>query len=209
MKTAAIIPVKTFSKSKSRLQLPSHKKEQLCKLMLDEILSVVSSSELINEIVLVTKDPTVSITAKNFDVTLLDDTETGVNDAVLIADNYLTERNFSCSIVFPQDIPAITKSDIQSLIDFQKSPSSVIVVPSRHFDGTNALLRSPPNMINSQYDFGSYSFQVNEAKTKNCSVSVSLIHRMMIDIDHVNDLHYFLSQNNKPKLVTEIKKIIT
>jgi phospholactate guanylyltransferase (EC 2.7.7.-) len=44
LKIAAIIPVKTFSNAKTRLQLPSDKVEALCKIMLEEILQVLSIS---------------------------------------------------------------------------------------------------------------------------------------------------------------------
>jgi 2-phospho-L-lactate guanylyltransferase len=42
LKIAAIIPVKTFLNAKTRLQLPTEKIEELCKIMLEEILQVLS-----------------------------------------------------------------------------------------------------------------------------------------------------------------------
>ena len=56
MKTAAIIPVKTFSKAKTRLGLSSEQTEKICEIMLEEILEVLSISPQIDKIIVVTKD---------------------------------------------------------------------------------------------------------------------------------------------------------
>jgi len=55
LKTAAIIPVKTFSNAKTRLQLPPDKVEALCKIMLEEILQVLSVSPKIDRIIMLQK----------------------------------------------------------------------------------------------------------------------------------------------------------
>ena len=41
MKTSVIIPVKTFQKSKTRLQLSEEKTKDLCKLLLEEVIKTV------------------------------------------------------------------------------------------------------------------------------------------------------------------------
>jgi len=55
LKIAAIIPVKTFLNAKTRLELPSEKVEALCKIMLEEILQVLSISPKIEKIILLQK----------------------------------------------------------------------------------------------------------------------------------------------------------
>ena len=56
LKTSAIIPVKTFSKAKTRLSLQQTSKEEICNLMLQEVLKTVHNCKLIDKIVLVSKD---------------------------------------------------------------------------------------------------------------------------------------------------------
>ena len=56
MKIAAIIPVKTFLNAKTRLDLPTEKVEALCKIMLEEILQILSISPKIEKIILITKE---------------------------------------------------------------------------------------------------------------------------------------------------------
>ena len=56
MKIAAIIPVKTFSNAKTRLGFTPQKIEELCKIMLEEILHTVSISPQIEKIIIVTNN---------------------------------------------------------------------------------------------------------------------------------------------------------
>ncbi|MEC8530276.1 MAG: hypothetical protein VXY27_05240, partial [Thermoproteota archaeon] len=83
---------------------------------------------------------------------------------------------------------------------------SVVIVPSRHFDGTNALLRTPIDSMKPRYDEGSYRFQVESAKNYDVKISVGLIYRLMLDIDHLEDLDFVLKQNIKPELCEKIEK---
>ena len=47
LKTSAIIPVKTFSKAKTRLNLQQDCKEEICSLMLQEVLRTVSNCKVV------------------------------------------------------------------------------------------------------------------------------------------------------------------
>ena len=86
MKTAAVIPVKTFSKAKSRLELSPLQTEKICEIMLEEILQTLSISPQIDKIIIVTKDEKAKEIGKKFNVVLIDDEkETGVNNAVALA----------------------------------------------------------------------------------------------------------------------------
>ena len=86
MKASAIIPVKSFSKSKSRLNLPESKVQELCETMLKEILQVISETKLVDDVLLVSKDESAFKIGKKFDcVEIIDEKESGVNDAVALA----------------------------------------------------------------------------------------------------------------------------
>ena len=205
MKTAAIIPVKTFSKAKKRLNLQQAYKEKICSLMLQEVLNTLSNCKLVNKIVLVSKDEAALKIGRQFDVIEIFDNESGVNDAVSLADQYLSDKKFDCSITFPQDIPIMTSSDIDNLLGFVKSKSSVIIVPSRQFNGTNALVRCPVDIMETRYDMGSYTFQIDAARTKTENISIALIRRIMLDIDDEFDLAFMLKQGEKQDFCKKIE----
>ena len=197
LKTSAIIPVKTFSKAKTRLNLQPDCKEEICSLMLQEVLRTVSDCKIINQIVLVTKDEDALKIGRQFNVVGIFDDELGVNNAINLADEYLSDKNFDCSVIFPQDIPTMTSTDIETLLGFIKSTNSVIIVPSRQFNGTNALVRCPSGLMQTKYDLGSYTHQIDAARTRTNNISIALIRRMMLDIDDESDLAFMLKQNSK------------
>ena len=208
MKTSVIIPVKTFKKSKTRLQLSGEETIKLCRLLLEEVIKTVSESKLIHKIIVVTNEEQVTDIIEKYDCQKIQDVdEKSVNDAVGLADEYLLKNEFTHSIVLPLDVPFFYSQDLEKLLNFS-SEKSVIIVPSRHFDGTNALVRTPINSMSPRYDEGSHSFQIESAKNNNVTISIGLIYRLMLDIDSIEDLEFVLKQNIKPEFCEEIKRII-
>jgi len=208
LKTSVIIPVKTFQKSKTRLHLSEEKTNKLCRLLLEEVIRTIHESKLIDKTIVVTNEEQISDIIEKYGCEKIkDEHETSVNDAVKLAEEYLVENEFTHSIVLPLDVPFFESDDLKKLLDFSEN-ESVIVVPSRHFDGTNALLRTPINSMTPRYDEGSYSFQIESAETSNVKISVGLIYRLMLDIDNPEDLEFVLKHNIKPEFCQKIKSII-
>jgi len=208
LKASVIIPVKTFSNSKTRLKLSKEKTNELCKLLLEEVIMTVSKSQLINKIIIVTNEEQISDIIKKYNCKKIQDQdETSVNNAVGLAEKYLLENKFTHSIVIPLDVPFFHSEDLEKLLNFS-SEKSVLIVPSRHFDGTNALVRIPINSMTPRYDEGSHKFQIDSAKNENIKISIVLIQRLMLDLDNLEDIEYALKQNIKPDLCLKIKKII-
>ncbi len=116
--------------------------------MLEEILHTISLSPQIEKSILVTKEEKAIEIGKKFNaVIIIDEKEESVNNAVALADKYLLENKFDASIVLPQDIPYIKTQDIDFMLNYKTPPNFVIVVPSRRFDGTNALVRMPVDLM--------------------------------------------------------------
>ena len=208
MKTSAIIPVKTFSNAKTRLDIDEEKKIIICKLMFEEVLQTLSVSNLIDEIVVVSKDEEALKISKKFNPIQLADNETGVNDAVALADDYVKKNGFDASIVFPQDIPSMKTQDIDFLLQFQNPPKFSLIVPSRRFDGTNALVRMPVDLMKTHYDEDSYKIHLTTGKSYTTNTSLVFVRRIMMDVDNMDDLQFSLSQNEKPTFSQKILQIL-
>ncbi len=209
MKIAAIIPVKTFSKAKTRLEVSPQQVENLCKTMLEEILHTLSISPQIEKTIMVTKEEKAIEIGKKFNTTtIIDEKEEGVNSAVALADKYLLENNFDASIVLPQDIPFIKTQDIDFMLNYKMHPNFAIIVPSRRFDGTNALVRMPIDLMETHYDEDSYKIHMNAAKKHTLNVAMVFVRRIMWDVDNTEDLKFLLQQNEKPKITEKIKRIL-
>jgi len=200
LRTGAIVPVKNFSKAKTRLNLSYEKTEDLCKIMLEEVLQTISQSDIMEKITVVSKDESAFKIGKKFGVVeIYDEKEQGVNSAVAMADKYFLDEGFDATIVFPQDVPLMKTEDIQALYDFQMPDRCVLVVPSRRFDGTNALFRSPVNIMETHYDEDSYKIHLTTANNKYAKSALVLIRRIMLDVDEPEDLQTILKYS-KPSI---------
>ena len=209
MKIAAIVPVKTFSLAKTRLGLSLQQKEDLCKIMLEEILHILSISPQIEKTVIVTKEEKAIELGKKYNAIIIPDKEEkSVNNAVALADKYLLENKFDASIVFPQDIPFIKTQDIDFMLNYKVPPNFAIVVPSRRFDGTNALVRMPIDLMATHYDEDSYKIHMNTAKEYTRNVALVFVKRIMWDVDNMDDLRFLLEQNEKPEIAAKIRNIL-
>ena len=177
--------------------------------MLEEILHTISISPHIEKIVIVTKEEkAVKMGAKFNAIVIRDEKEESVNSAVALADKYLVENNFHASIVFPQDIPFIKTQDIDFMLNYKMHPNFAIIVPSRRFDGTNALMRMPVDLMKTHYDEDSYKIHMSTAKEHTLNVAMVFVKRIMWDIDNTEDLRFILEQDEKPKISEKIRKII-
>jgi len=209
LKIAAIIPVKTFSNAKTRLDLSPQKIEGLCKIMLEEILHIISISPQIEKTILVTKEEKAIEIGKKFNVIIIrDEKEESVNSAVALADKYLLENKFDASIVFPQDIPYIKTQDIDFMLKYMAQPNFAIIIPSRRFDGTNALVRMPIDLMKTHYDEDSYKIHMNTAKEHTLNVAMVFVKRIMWDVDNKEDLEFLLEQNDKPQIEAKIRELL-
>ena len=173
--------------------------------MLQEVLTTISDCKCIDKIIIVSKDDDVLKLGRTFGAVEIFDDESGVNNAIHLADQYISDKKFDCSIIFPQDVPIMKSSDIDNLLGFVKSERSVIIVPSRQFNGTNSLVRCPADLMETRYDMGSYTFQIDAASTKTKNISIALIRRIMLDVDDEYDLAFMLKQKDKPEFCNKIE----
>lgn len=177
--------------------------------MLEEILHTVSISPQIEKTIIVTKEEKAIKIGKKFNTEIIiDEKEESVNGAVALADKYLLENNFDASIVFPQDIPYIKTQDIDFMLNYKTPPNFAIIVPSRRFDGTNALVRMPVNLMKTHYDEDSYKIHMNTAKEHTLNVAMVFVKRIMWDVDNAEDLKFLLEQKEKPQIAKKIKEIL-
>jgi len=209
LKTVAIIPVKSFSKAKTRLSISSEKTVDICKIMLNEVLQTISSTNKIDNTIIVSRDESAFDIGKKFNVIqVFDESESGVNNAISLVDDYISDSEFDTSVILPQDIPFFNTVDLDNLFSFFQK-NSVIIVPSRHFNGTNALLRNPAKIMTTRYDEGTYKSHLDQAKSSNIDLSLLLIRRLMLDIDAKDDIEFAMKQNEKPDICEKILDLVS
>ena len=207
MKIAAIIPVKTFSLAKTRLNLSSNQKEDLCKIMLEEIVHTFSISPHFYKIIIVTKEETALKLTKKFGVKILLIMMKKMSTMQYhLLTNILKIMDMMHQLFFHKTYHLFKLKTSKFNSTTKHPPNFALVVPSRRFDGTNALLRMPVNLMETHYDEDSYKIHMNTAKDLTKNVALVFVKRIMLDIDNLEDLEFLLSQNEKPEIAKKIKK---
>ena len=208
MRVSVIVPVKTYSRAKTRLAVPPRVREEICHVMLREVLRTLAESPLVHETVMVTREDRARSLGEEMGATILRDVEVGVNEAVALADAYPAGKGAAMSLVIPQDIPLMRDGDIGFLLKFFTPPTCVLVVPSRRLDGTNALLRCPPDVMGTHYDDDSYRSHMRMARQATPNPGLVHVPRMMRDVDTVEDLDRILRDGAKPELGLRISRLL-
>ena len=190
-RTAIIIPIKRFEKSKTRLSgfLSQEQRAWFCNLMVNDLIEKMSELEECN-MILVTNE-IIKIPAKSREkaIVLSEGRSNGVNDAVKIADYYIKKNKFDSSIVIPIDIPLLTLKEIREIISFAQNFKEIVgMVPSNRFDGTNILLRKPHSIIDTSFDDNSFFNHFRKALDDGVSLKIFYHENLKLDIDTIDDV---------------------
>ena len=202
MDAIAVIPVKSLETAKSRLGLGPAARAGVCVAMLEEVLGAVMASR-VSSAVVVTRDARAAAIAAAAGAQTIDDPlESGVNDAVALADGVASGH--AISLVIPQDIPMVSAQDIDVILRLVPRRGS-LVVPSSRLDGTNALVRTPPCAHATHYDEDSHRIHVAAARKAGLRSTVALVRGIMLDVDTREDLDHVAAQSEKPALGARIR----
>ncbi len=196
----AIVPVKPLKRSKSRLSgvLSREERALLSQEMLLHTLDVLASVPRIERMLVVSRDTQALALARGHGARTV--TERGtpqLNQALVRATVIARGYGVSAVLVLPADLPLLTREDIEILIAAAKDPPVVVISPDRHGTGTNALLMSPPGII--EYEFGpeSYNRHLERAKSAGARVEICELPSLELDLDVPEDLELFRAARKK------------
>lgn len=198
MKIFALVPVKKFDSSKSRLSsvLNVDERKKLSELLLMNTISVLTKSSAISEIVIVSSDEVAMEIAKRNDAKFLRESKDhGVNAAIARADDYSSENGAEATLVIPQDLPLLMTADVNMICRKAESTERCLVIcPSIRHDGSNALLRKPSRLLKTYYDEDSFNAHIRAATKVGIPVKVFLSKRIMVDLDTTEDIRILMKQ---------------
>lgn len=179
----AVVPVKPLRRAKSRLAraLKTDQRAALARSMFARTLDVLASIEHIVGIVVVSSDLTVQDIARAKNAIPLAETESGLNAAVSQACTWLEARGTAAALIVPTDLPLLSASDVEAIIELATEPACVVIAPDRHERGTNALLLRPPQAVRPA--FGSSSFQAHRAQAGAVGLPLHIYRSATIALD--------------------------
>tara|TARA_Y100000588_G_C14058134_1_gene840187 strand:- start:153 stop:845 length:693 start_codon:yes stop_codon:yes gene_type:complete len=187
----AIVPVKTFVYAKQRLRrvLDSDERAALSRVMLEDVLSVLSCSNRFVGVAVVTGDiGAVKLSRKLGARVISDPNDCGQSSAVSNAVATLIKEDIETVAVIPGDVPLVTSAEIDLLHESHNEAPSLTVAPAHNCDGTNALLCSPPTVIQFKFGENSLSKHISLAKAVGIVPNIVRCEGLGLDIDTPSDL---------------------
>ena len=202
MLTWAIIPIKPLHQGKSRLSgIIDHKARiKFNRKLLAHTLKVVSSCKRISGVIVVTKDTTLHAIVKTPNIKLfIEDGKSDLNKAINFGVTKAIENNADSILVIPCDLPLLNKAEIGKIIRISSSDRCLVIVPDRHFQGTNLLFIKPA--LKDIYCFGENSFEKHKEMGKRLGLDVKVYDskNLCLDIDLPEDLQYYNLRKKEKK----------
>ena len=193
MVVASIVPVKALAVSKKRLStvLSPQERADLTISMLKDVLRALKLSE-VTQIIVTSSDHTIHQVANRLNVSYLSENQTGLNQALEQATQWLNLTHSDSLLIIPSDIPLVSPEDIAQIMKLDTDEKSVVLSSSQD-GGTNALFKRPPDLIPACFGPNSYMRHIKEAYAKGVEPKIYRSSRISMDIDSAEDLKKFFA----------------
>ena len=193
----AIVPVKPLRRGKSRLSsvLSQDERLNLNQQLLSNTLRTLKSIPELEHVLVISRDPNaLALARKHGARTVQEDGAPQLNVALTRATVFVKRFATRGVLIIPADLPLLSTTDINRLLDCAHDPPVVAVAPDRRREGTNALLVSPIGLI--EYDFGPGSFQrhCERARLAGARLQIVELPTLALDVDVPEDLVFVQEQ---------------
>src|SRR3954449_4125514 len=186
MRTAAILAVKSFGRAKQRLGGAFSDRPRLAGAMLADVLAALERVPGLDELIIVTAEPAAAAAASESGAHVVHD-PVGAGQSAAAARGIAAarERGADRGLLVPGDCPALDAAEVARLLGRSES---VVIVPDRHGQGTNALLLAPPGVMEPAFGPGSLARHAALARAAAASVKVCELPTLCLDVDTPDDL---------------------
>lgn len=193
----AILPVKSPQNAKQRLSgfLSAAQRETLARTLYQQTLATLCQAKGIDQVVVATSDADVAEHARRSGTLVFDESEQRSHSASADAACLRAIALGATTVLLvPIDVPLVTPADFSQLAAAARP--GLIVVPSTDGTGTNALVRTPPDVIESRFGPGSCRAHLEQARSKSVPAEVLRLRGLMFDIDTPEDVAEFLASSH-------------
>ena len=190
MVTAAVLPIKTYARAKHRLSeaVDVPDRRALAEAMVGDVLATLPAVCGLDRVIAVTAEPRAASAALEAGAEVVHDPdEAGQSAAALIGIRAALDSGAERVLLVPGDCPALDAEEVGALLARQ-GRAGVVIVPDRHGAGTNALLLSPPDVIEPSFGPGSFARHAARAHAAATVVRVAEVRSLGLDVDTPDDL---------------------
>ncbi len=207
MRTAAVLPVKSFARAKQRLgeSVADPLRLELARAMVADVLLALAQTRSIERTIVVTREDSVALSAHELGAVVVEDhAEEGQSAAARLGIERALAEGFERVLCVPGDCPALDPAELDALLSASAGAGdsdaddlgaasdlrapAVTIVPDRHGAGTNGLLLAPPDAI--APSFGPDSRERHERLARDAGIAprVERLSSLLLDIDTGADL---------------------
>jgi 2-phospho-L-lactate guanylyltransferase len=190
MRTAAVLPVKSFGRAKQRLSdaVGEPDRAELAAAMLADVLAALGAAAGLDDLVVVTAEPRAADAARGGGAHIVEDPhENGQSRAAALGVRAAVDRGAERALLVPGDCPALEPRDVAALLGgFPEA--GLVIVPDRHGSGTNALLIAPADAIEPSFGPGSFARHAARGAAAGLVVRVAPARSLELDVDTPGDL---------------------
>lgn len=172
MRLGAVIPIKMTANAKTRLShvLTAAQRSCLVLEMLGHMLGVLEHCQQVSGVYVATSDNTVVQYVKaNHPQTVCIPDAGGINQSATAAAQRLKQDGLNSMLYLLGDLPLLTDEDVRHVARLGLE-YPVVLMPDRRRSGTNGLLLTPPDVMETH--FGADSFQAHLAAAKKAQLEV-------------------------------------
>jgi 2-phospho-L-lactate guanylyltransferase len=183
MSLAAVVPVKPPAEAKSRLSTvlsPAARADLARRLFLHTLDTVDEWGRADQRLVVGRDEGLLKLAAQRGWVAVREEIA-DLNCALTQAAATAMHLGATTLLVVHADLPLLTQSDLDGLLDRANARLVVVVAPCRRHDGTNALLLRPPDAI--PFAYGPGSFAAHRQLAADRDIPVRLFHSPTISFD--------------------------
>jgi 2-phospho-L-lactate guanylyltransferase len=190
MRTAAILPIKSFAQAKQRLRndMAAHDRRALVEAMFADALVALGRVSSLERIVVVSGDRVAQRIAAGYGATIVEDDERGHNAAAARGIASLQEDGIERALLVPGDCPMLSAADLDALLTHPAGERSALIVPDRHGTGTNALLLAPPDVLAPSFGPDSRRRHLADASAAGVPAEIVELDSLGLDVDTPDDL---------------------
>jgi 2-phospho-L-lactate guanylyltransferase len=186
VRTAAVLPVKSYTRAKQRLGDAVGDRQELAAAMVADVLDALAAVREIDDVVVVTAEPLAARAAEDSGAHVVDDPEeAGQSAAAARGIDAAMVRGAGRVLLVPGDCPALDPREVAALLTRR---DGVVIVPDRHGSGTNALLLTPPTAVAPSFGAGSFARHAALARAAGARVKVAELPSLGLDVDTPADL---------------------
>jgi 2-phospho-L-lactate guanylyltransferase len=190
MRTAAVLPVKSFGRAKQRLDaaVGQPDRAELAAAMVGDVLAALGAVPQLDDLIVVTAEPRAAGAARSAGAQVVDDpVESGQSDAAARGIAAAVARGAERVLLVPGDCPALDAGEVDGLLGGFPG-AGVVIVPDRHGSGTNALRLTPPDVIAPAFGPGSFARHAAYGAAAGAVVRVAQAPSLELDVDTPGDL---------------------